>query len=240
MEMTWLSLATDMGWIALGIILVLLAMSAYGFAIAWAKGRQLRSMTAATRALSPRLSALLDKGALDEALAECRRHPESHVGRVLGSALRDVRRHREDPGHEVHEVEIAERTLEREQLLLASELRAGLGTLATIGTTAPFLGLLGTVIGITNSFTGMATVGGGGIEVIARGIGEALITTAVGLVVALPAVWLHNHFMTRLEQIFAELAYAGGELVDWLLARPGGAAPVSGAHEPEGEATWAP
>jgi len=219
METTWLTLATDMGWIAVGIILVLLAMSVTAFAIAWGKWQRLRAMAAATRELTPELSRLLEQGEVEEAIASCRNHPESHVGMILGAALEDVAPMVRDPSKAARAVETAERTIDREQILLASELRDGLGTIATIGATAPFLGLLGTVIGITNSFTGMATAGGGGIEAIARGIGEALITTAVGLVVAIPAVWLYNHFMTRLEQLFSELAYASRELVDWLLER---------------------
>jgi len=219
METTWLTLATDMGWIALGIILILLTMSVTTFTVAWAKWQRLRAMTAATRALTPELSRHLEQGEVEEAISACRRHAESHVGRILGAALEDVAPMVRDPSRSARAVEVAERTIDREQILLATELKDGLGTIATIGATAPFLGLLGTVIGITNSFTGMATAGGGGIEAIARGIGEALITTAVGLVVAIPAVWLYNHFMTRLEQLFSELAYASRELVDWLLGR---------------------
>lgn len=244
METTWLSLATDMGWIALGIILVLLGMSVTAFAIAWGKWQRFRVMAAATRELTPELSRFLERGQVQEAIASCRRHPESHVGRVLGAALEDVAPILQDPSKGVRAVETAERTIDREQILLASELRDGLGTIATIAATAPFLGLLGTVIGITNSFTGMATAGGGGIEAIARGIGEALITTAVGLVVAIPAVWLYNHFMTRLEQLFSELAYASRELVDWLLGRSAEEAGLKfPEQEPtgtrdEGSATW--
>ena len=219
MEMTWLSLATDMGWIALAIILVLLGMSVTAFAIAWGKWQRFRAMAAATRALTPQLAGFLESGQVADAIASCHGHPASHVGRILGAALEDVAPMLRDPSKGARAVETAERTIDREQILLASELRDGLGTIATIAATAPFLGLLGTVIGITNSFTGMATAGGGGIEAIARGIGEALITTAVGLLVAIPAVWLYNHFMTRLEQTFSELAYASRELVDWLLGR---------------------
>ena len=112
----------------------------------------------------------------------------------------------------------------RQQLAIAAELKRHLSALATIGATAPFVGLLGTTIGITNSFMGIATTGGGGLEAVAGGVGEALITTAVGLLVAIPALWLYNYFITRLEELFAELAFASDELLEWLSLRHAGVA----------------
>lgn len=106
-----------------------------------------------------------------------------------------------------------------EQIMLSADLKKGLGILATIGATAPFVGLLGTVIGIVNSFQGIAESGGGGLEAVSAGIAEALIATAIGLLAAIPAVWLYNYFTARLEQIFSRLAYTGRETIDWLMRR---------------------
>ncbi|HEY7817084.1 MAG TPA: MotA/TolQ/ExbB proton channel family protein, partial [Vicinamibacteria bacterium] len=88
--------------------------------------------------------------------------------------------------------------------------------LATIGATGPFVGLLGTVIGIINAFRGMALTGSGGIGAISAGIAEALITTAVGLFVAIPAVWAFNYLTTRVEQFTVEMDNSASELLDYM------------------------
>jgi biopolymer transport protein ExbB/biopolymer transport protein TolQ len=151
-------------------------------------------------------------------LALTEEYSKSHVARVLGESLREVAPLLDDPNLAGAAITSGERSIEREQILLATELKSGLGILATVGATAPFVGLLGTTMGIVNAFTGMST-GGGGLEAISAGIAEALITTAIGLIVAIPAVWLYNYFSTRLEGLFSELAYAGRELIDWMVVR---------------------
>ena len=93
----------------------------------------------------------------------------------------------------------------------------GLGILATIGATSPFVGLLGTTMGVVNAFTGMAQTASGGLAAISAGIAEALITTAFGLLVAIPAVWLYNYFINRIDYISMEITYATKEFVDFLL-----------------------
>jgi biopolymer transport protein ExbB/biopolymer transport protein TolQ len=185
----------------------------------------MRRMTAATRRFTPEFGAALERRDVDAAIAVSGEHPDSHVARVLGVVLRAARPLLGDERRRERAVASAERTIAREQILLATELRTGLGGIATVGATAPFVGLLGTVIGITNSFTGLAEAGGGGIEAVAGGIGETLVTTALGLLVAIPSIWVYNAFMTRLERLFAELAYAGQELVDWI-DREGAATPM--------------
>lgn len=115
-------------------------------------------------------------------------------------------------------IETAKRAVEREQVLLASDMKSGLGLMATVGATAPFVGLLGTVLGVIDAFQGMSAAGGG-IAAVSAGIAEALITTAVGLLVAIPAVWLYNYFNTRMNTLFSELAYAGREMVDWMMGK---------------------
>jgi biopolymer transport protein ExbB/biopolymer transport protein TolQ len=96
-------------------------------------------------------------------------------------------------------------------------IKRGLGILATTGSTAPFVGLLGTTMGIVNAFTGMAQSGGGGLGAISAGIAEALITTAFGLLVAIPAVWMYNFFQTKVDNITAEMTYSSKEMIDYLI-----------------------
>jgi biopolymer transport protein ExbB/biopolymer transport protein TolQ len=102
-------------------------------------------------------------------------------------------------------------------LMTIVDLKRGLGVLATVGATAPFVGLLGTTMGIVNSFTGMANTGSGGLSAISAGIAEALIATAFGLVVAIPAVWLYNYFQTKIDNLVAEMTYVSKEMIDYLI-----------------------
>ncbi len=102
-------------------------------------------------------------------------------------------------------------------LMIVTELKRGLALLATTGSTAPFVGLLGTTMGIVNSFTGMANTGSGGLSAISAGIAEALIATAFGLLVAIPAVWLYNYFQTKIDNLVAEMTYVSKEMVDYLI-----------------------
>jgi biopolymer transport protein ExbB/biopolymer transport protein TolQ len=121
-------------------------------------------------------------------------------------------------------VESVRLAVERAAALTAAEMKRGLGGLATIGATAPFVGLLGTVIGIINAFTGMAATGSGGIGAVSAGIAEALVNTAIGLGVAIPAVWMFNYFTGQVEFFGIEMANSSSELIDFFLKRQGGEA----------------
>lgn len=219
MDMSVTELWSQMGWFVRGIVIVMIAMSVITIAVAVAKYMKLRRMSTETRAFAPRFSEALDENRIDDAVALTEEYENSHVAMVLGEALREAVPLLGDREMAGTAITSTERAIEREQILLAANLKKGLGTLATIGATAPFVGLLGTVIGIVNSFTGIARTGGGGLEAVSAGIAEALIATAIGLLAAIPAVWLYNYFTGRLERLFAELAYAGRELVDWLMLR---------------------
>ncbi|HEX5520928.1 MAG TPA: MotA/TolQ/ExbB proton channel family protein [Longimicrobiaceae bacterium] len=218
MEMSLTELWASMGWFARGIVFVLILMSIFSLSIAAAKWLRFRKMATATRAFAPRFSQALEEEHVDEALELADQYKSSHVARVLGESLREVAPLLDDPRVAGAAISSAERGVEREQILLANDLKGGLGMLATVGATAPFVGLLGTTMGIVNAFTGMATAGGG-LEAISAGIAEALITTAIGLLVAIPAVWLYNYFSGRLDTLFSELAYAGREMIDWMMKR---------------------
>ena len=98
-------------------------------------------------------------------------------------------------------------------------MKKGLGALATIGSTAAFVGLFGTVFGIITAFSGMAKTGSGGLGAVAAGIAEALVTTAAGIAVAIIAVVLFNYFQNKLERFQIEMANTSSELVDFFLKR---------------------
>lgn len=206
------------GWFNRAIIVVLILMSVISLSVAVAKWLRFRKMARATRAFAPQFSAALEADRIPEALELTEQYPNSHVARVLGESLREVAPLLDDPRAAGAAINSAERSVEREQILLANDLKSGLGVLATIGATAPFVGLLGTTMGIVNAFAGMGE-SGAGLEAISAGIAEALIATAIGLIAAIPAVWLYNYFTARLDTLFSELAYAGREMVDWMMTR---------------------
>ena len=103
--------------------------------------------------------------------------------------------------------------------LTASDLKKGISALATIGSTAPFVGLLGTVVGVITAFTGIASSGSSGIGAVSAGIAEALVETALGLVVAIPAVWFYNYLTGRIEYFNVEMDNSSSELVDYFIKK---------------------
>jgi biopolymer transport protein ExbB/TolQ len=140
----------------------------------------------------------------------------------LGEALAEVKPLLKDRATvTTGDINSAERAVERQSLIVLSELKRGMGILATVGATAPFVGLLGTTMGVVNAFTGMALTGSGGLGAISAGIAEALITTAFGLAVAIPAVWLYNYFQTRIDNVTVEIVYTSKELIDYLIKSVG-------------------
>jgi len=122
----------------------------------------------------------------------------------------------EIPGEEI---EASKRALERAEAIVHAELKRGVSGLATIGSTAPFVGLFGTVVGIINAFKGISTEKSTGLGAVAGGISEALVTTAIGLFVAIPAVWMFNVFTGRIEAFDVEMGNSSSELIDYFLKR---------------------
>jgi len=223
MQMSLLELWGHMGWFARGIVFVLVIMSILSLGFAFAKWWRVRKMIRETQKFAPEFSRFLQEEQVEGAIGLAGKYKASHVARVLAGALDEIKPLLRD-GHQITAADInsAERAIERNQLILIAELKRGLGILATVGATAPFVGLLGTTMGIVNAFTGMAAGGGsGGLAVISQGIAEALITTAFGLLVAIPAVWIYNYFQTKTDFLTVEMTYSGKELVDYLIKNVG-------------------
>jgi biopolymer transport protein ExbB/biopolymer transport protein TolQ len=116
-------------------------------------------------------------------------------------------------------VDTVRRAIQRATALTANDLKKGIPALATIGATAPFVGLLGTVVGVISAFQGIAATGAGGLGAVSGGISEALVETALGLVVAIPAVWMYNYFTGRLEYFNVEMDNSSSELVDYFIKK---------------------
>jgi biopolymer transport protein ExbB/biopolymer transport protein TolQ len=217
MNMSLMELYESMGWFAKGIVYTLLLMSAFSFTVLIQKWWAMRKAQAETRKFAPEFSQFLEEDNLGEAINLAEQYKKSHVARVLGGALSEIRPLIQDGSVTVADINSAERAVEREMLMTIVDLKRGLGVLATVGATAPFVGLLGTTMGIVNSFTGMATSGAGGISAIAAGVAEALITTAIGIGVAIPAVWAFNYFQTKIDNLTAEMTYTSKEMIDYLI-----------------------
>lgn len=223
MQMDLRELWDSMQWFARGIVYVLAIMSVWSLGIAGAKWWRIRKSMKQTAKFAPEFARFLQEDQLDQAIALAEKQKLSHVARVLGEALTEIRPLiRNKSQVTAGDINSAERAVERQMLILLSELKRGLGVIATVGATAPFVGLLGTVAGIVNSFMGMAAGGAGGLAGISAGIAEALITTGFGLIVAIPAVWLFNYFQTRIENLTVEMTYTSKEFVDYLIKNVGG------------------
>jgi len=156
-----------------------------------------------------------------DALEAAGRFPHSHLARVVAAGLSTFQRKKSKGVLTNSEVlEAAERALERSTLLTSADLRRGIGSLATIATTAPFIGLFGTVVGIMHAFQSIGKAGAGGFTTVSQGIAEALATTAFGLIVAIPAAWMFNYLTQRIERLQVEMANSSSELMDFFLDLP--------------------
>lgn len=157
------------------------------------------------------------------AIDAAEKYPQSHLARVVKAGLQAFQyEHQTSPLNDIEVVEAATRAVERATLLTTSDFKKGIGSLATIATITPFVGLFGTVIGIINAFHGMALTGSGGIGAVSAGIAEALVATAFGLGVAIPAAWMFNHFTNQLERLQVEMSNSSSELVDFFMKKQRG------------------
>lgn len=217
MSVSLVELWGTMGWFARGIVFVLIGMSLVAVTVALQRGVDLRRARRETLKFTPKLADALERQDMDSAQAAVQAHASSHLAGAYKGVFSSLRHHIEDGSLSPVEVAAAQRTVELNKLEQLARFRRGLGILATVGSTAPFVGLLGTTIGVVNAFTGMAEAGSGGLSAISAGIAEALITTALGLFVAIPSVWLYNYFVNRIEFVSMEIDYGSKEFMNFLL-----------------------
>jgi len=166
----------------------------------------------------------LSERKLDEAVAAAQQHISSPVAKVVGAGMgeyvRGLEALQEEGPDDVGDFDLVDavnRQMERAKERETATLKRGLGLVATTGTTAPFIGLFGTVVGIINSFQGLSLDGGGGLGAVAGGISEALFATAVGLLVAIPAVAAFNFFNSRVQSFQIDMNDVASELIDYVL-----------------------
>jgi biopolymer transport protein ExbB len=213
------SLWNQMGPLAKTIVIILFVMSAYSIGVMIDRMMAYSAARKQSREFAPAVAGALREGKLDEAIKIADRYKKSHLAKVVVAGLQEFQVHQvstEIPGEEI---EASKRALERSEAIVHAELKRGVSTLATIGSTAPFVGLLGTVVGIINAFQGISSQKSTGLGAVAGGISEALVTTAIGLFVAIPAVWMYNVFTGRIEAFDVEMANSSSELIDYFLKR---------------------
>jgi biopolymer transport protein ExbB/TolQ len=213
----------DLSPVAWGVILTLLAMSVVSLGIVFERYWTYRRAGQRSRRYAAVLTPLLRAGRIADAmqLSSGQEAEPSPLARVIRSGLQEWHCRQEAAARDVDVAAFAaERAVRQEASLCLSDLRRGLSVLATIASTAPFVGLFGTTFGIINAFHAMALTGAGGLGVIASGIAEALITTALGLFVAVPATWAYNFFLGRVEGFAVELERSGYLLVNHLTRQP--------------------
>ena len=209
----------QMGWLAKAIVLILFFMSAWSIGVMIDRMIAYNGARKQSRAFAPAVAGALREGKLDEAIKIADRFNKSHLAKVVVAGLQEFQAHRQSTEISGEEIAASKRALERAEAIVHAELKRGVSSLATIGSTAPFVGLLGTVVGIINAFKGISASKSTGLGAVAGGISEALVTTAVGLFVALPAVWMYNYFTGRLEAFDVEMGNSSSELIDYFLKR---------------------
>ena len=213
-----------MGAVAWGVIITLLLMSVISIGIMIERWYTYSQATKQSRKYAPEVARLLKQGKIKEAIDVSHgvgvKH--SHLAKVLVVGLQEWQYQQETGEAERDKdsaVDAAKRAIQRATAVNLADLKRGLSGLATIGSTAPFVGLFGTTFGIINAFSGMALTGSGGIAAISAGIAEALITTAFGLFVAVPAVWAYNYLASRVEGFNVEMDNSSSELLDYFIKK---------------------
>ncbi len=230
MDMSIGALWASMGLVARLVVILLFLQSIYSLTIAGERYWRFRKAKQESLQFALMTTQYLKQDRPQEAVAASKKFKSSHLARVVAAGLLEFMVEEQSSplsGYDV--IEAARRAIERATLMTTADFKKGLGALATIGATAPFVGLFGTVVGIINAFTGMAVTGSGGLGAVSAGIAEALVATAIGLGVAIPAVWLYNYFLNQVERFQVEMSNSSSELIDFFIKKHGGSDAIGSA-----------
>ncbi len=209
----------DSSWIGKAVIVILTGLSVYSIAVMIDKFRSYKAARDESLQFLPMFVKNLKDSNFQGALDAARKYKKSHIAKVVSAGLIEYDNDKVELKDSHDLVAAVGRALDRAVSLTSAEMKKGTGGLATIGSSAPFIGLFGTVVGIVNAFTGIAQSGSGGLASVSAGISEALITTAFGILVAVPAVMAFNYFTTRLERFQIEMSNSSAELLDFFLKK---------------------
>lgn len=215
---SWRTIGEGFGPIGWAVIGILLLMSIWSFGVMLDRALMYAAARKHSRLFVRQVAGALREGKLDEAILIAERNKKSHIAKVTATGLAEFQQASPRMSQE-KVIESARRSLDRSVAIVHAEFERGLASLATIGSTAPFVGLFGTVVGILTAFGKIARDKQAGFTVVAGGISEALVATALGLLVAIPAVWAFNSFSNRLKAFSVEMDSSSAELVNYFVAR---------------------
>jgi biopolymer transport protein ExbB/TolQ len=204
-----------MAWMARTVAIVLFIESVWSLAVMIDRYLYFSAARKQSREFAPKVAGALKESKLEEAIKIADRNKKSHLAEVVTAGLQEFRASSGTATEDT--IASAGRALDRAEAIVHAKLKRGLSVLATIGSTAPFVGLFGTVVGILHAFDAIATQKIAGIGAVAGGISEALVTTAFGLLVAIPAVMAFNYFTGRVEAFDVEMDNSSSELIDYFI-----------------------
>jgi biopolymer transport protein ExbB/TolQ len=210
----------SMSWPAQAVIYLLLSMLARSVSVMIGRGLRYSAARTQSRTFVQQVAGAFHDGNLDEAASIAARSGKSHIAKVVATGLAEFQS-ATPLLSDADAIETAKRGLQRSASLIHVEMKRGLNGLATIASTAPFVGLFGTVVGIFDAFRGCGMERSACLALTAHGLAEALVTTALGLLVAVPAVWCYNYLANTMEAFDAEIANSSMELVSYLTIRLG-------------------
>src|SRR5678810_170204 len=170
---------SNMEWPARTVVIVLFIMSAWSIGVMIDRWIAYNGARKQSRAFAPAVAGALREGKLDEAIKIADRYGKSHLAKVVVAGLQEFRAHQMSSEISGEEIEASKRALERAEAIVHAELKRGISSLATIGSTGPFVGLFGTVVGIINAFKGISSEKSTGLGAVAGGISEALVTLSL-------------------------------------------------------------
>ena len=219
MQFGLIEMWTAMGPVAKAVAIILIALSIVSLYMFIERQMTFSRARKRSQAVAVKLADLLKSGNIRDALALAskKENKGSHLATVTAAGIQEFMEGQEARLSMEQQVETATRGCERASTMFNQELKRGLSILATIATSAPFIGLFGTIAGIINAFRGMALTGSGGIGAVAGGIAEALVTTAFGIGVAIIALWCFNTLNTKIEVFDAEMTNTTSQVVDFFM-----------------------
>ncbi len=218
--MSFSELLGNVGLFGAAVMCCLAALSVFSVGLIVDKHRRFRLATRQSQIFKPVFGKFLHGGELQELIDTLPKHQISHVAQVVSAGVLEYDGVRQSGGNPVASLELVTTALRDSMSETLIQMKRGLGFLATIGSIAPFIGLFGTVVGIINAFRGIAATGSGGMAAVSGGIAEALVATALGIFVAIPAVVAYNLFTGRLETFHVEMNRASSQLVNCLFKVP--------------------
>ncbi len=216
-------LVEEMGIPVRILMLLLLVMSMWSVGVFFERLFTFTQATKQSKTFAPQVAKHLKNSQLKDAIAvsQAKTYRYSHLSKVVLAGLQEYQ-FQKDSGVELDKDDVVDsvrRAIQRAAALTSADLKKGMGALATIGSTAVFVGLLATTLGVINAFQGIATTGSGGLGAVSGGISEALVGTAVGLFVAIPAVWFYNYLTGKVEYFNVEMDNSSSELVDYFIKK---------------------